>query len=156
VEHAIDDLHSVGIANREGDRMPKAGILLADDNAFILGHVRQLLERDGQFNIVASVSKAETIVRETMRLKPDVVVLDISMGEVNGIDVATELRDSGSLSKVVFLTVHDDSESVNAAMGAGGSAYVVKTRLSSDLASAIRAALAGKLFVSPSLMFKEK
>ena len=136
--------------------MPKAGILLADDNAFILGHVRQFLERDGQFNIVASVSKAETIVRETMRLRPDVVILDISMGEVNGIDVATELRDSGSQSKIVFLTVHDDSESVNAAMGAGGSAYVVKTRLSTDLASAIRAALAGKLFVSPSLMFKEK
>ena len=136
--------------------MPKASILLADDNAFILDHVRQLLERDGQFNVVASVKNAGAIVSETTRLKPDVIILDISMGDVNGIDVATELRDSGSLSKVVFLTVHDDSESVNAAMGAGGSAYVVKTRLSTDLASAIRAALAGKLFVSPSLMFREK
>jgi DNA-binding NarL/FixJ family response regulator len=136
--------------------MPKASILLADDNALILDHVRQLLERDGQFDIVASVKNAGAIVRETGRLKPDVVVLDISMGDVNGIDVATELRDSGSLSKIVFLTVHDDSESVNAAMGAGGSAYVVKTRLVTDLASAIRAALSGKLFVSPSLMFREK
>jgi len=136
--------------------MPKASILLADDNAFILDHVRQLLERDGQFDIVASVRNADAIVGEAARLKPDVVILDISMGDVNGIDVATELRDSGSRSKVVFLTVHDDAESVNAAMGAGGSAYVVKTRLSIDLASAIRAALANKLFVSPSLMFKEK
>ena len=136
--------------------MPKASILLADDNAFILNHVRQLLERDGQFDIVAAVRDAGAIVSETARLKPDVLVLDISMGDVNGIDVATELRDSGSTSKVVFLTVHDDTESVNAAMGAGGSAYVVKTRLNTDLSSAIRAALAGKLFVSPSLMFKEK
>jgi len=136
--------------------MPEASILLADDNAFILDHVRQLLERDGQFNIVAEVKDAGAILRETARLKPDVIVLDISMGDVNGIDVATELRDSGSMSKVVFLTVHDDSESVNAAMGAGGSAYVVKTRLNTDLASAIRAVLAGKLFVSPSLMFRGK
>jgi len=136
--------------------MPKASILLADDNAFILNHVRQLLERDGQFDIVAAVKDAGAIVSEAVRYKPDVIVLDISMGDVNGIDVATELRDSGSMSKVVFLTVHDDSESVNAAMGAGGSAYVVKTRLNTDLASAIRAALAGKFFVSPSLMFKEK
>lgn len=136
--------------------MPKASILLADDNAFILDHVRQMLERDGQFNIVASIKDAAAIVRETARLKPDIIVLDISMGEVNGIDIATELRDSGIRTKIVFLTVHDDSESVNAAMGAGGSAYVIKTRLSTDLSSAIRAALAGKLFVSPSLMFKEK
>jgi len=146
----------VGIANLERDGMPKASILLADDNAFILDHVRQLLERDGQFNILASVKNANTIVRETTRLKPDVLVLDISMGDMNGIDIATELRDLGSVAKVVFLTVHDDSESVNAAMGAGGSAYVVKTRLSTDLALAIRAALAGKFFVSPSLMFREK
>jgi len=136
--------------------MPKASILLADDNAFILDHVRRLLERDGQFNIVASIKNADSIVRETTRLKPDIIILDISMGEVNGIDVATELRDSGIRTKVVFLTVHDDSESVNAAIGAGGSAYVIKTRLVTDLTSAIRAALAGKLFVSPSLMFKEK
>jgi DNA-binding NarL/FixJ family response regulator len=146
----------VGIADREGDGMPKASILLADDNAFILDHVRRLLERDGQFNIVASIKNADSIVRETTRLKPDIIILDISMGEVNGIDVATELRDSGIRTKVVFLTVHDDSESVNAAIGAGGSAYVIKTRLVTDLTSAIRAALAGKLFVSPSLMFKEK
>ena len=136
--------------------MPKASILLADDNAFILDHVRRLLERDGQFNIVASIKNADSIVRETTRLKPDIIILDISMGEVNGIDVATDLRDSGIRTKVVFLTVHDDSESVNAAIGAGGSAYVIKTRLVTDLTSAIRAALAGKLFVSPSLMFKEK
>jgi DNA-binding NarL/FixJ family response regulator len=136
--------------------MPQASILLADDNAFILNHVRQLLEKDGHFHIVASVNKADTILAEITRLRPDVVILDISMGDVNGIDVATQLRDAGSLAKVVFLTVHDDSESVNAAMGAGGLAYVVKTRLSADLTSAVRAALAGKLFVSPSLMFKER
>jgi DNA-binding NarL/FixJ family response regulator len=75
------------------------------------------------------------------------------MGDVSGIDVATQLRDSGSHSKIVFLTVHEDSDFLNAAMGAGGSAYVVKSRLSTDLASAIRAVRAGKLFVSPSMMF---
>lgn len=133
--------------------MSKVSILLADDNPFILDHVRQMLERDEEFRIVASVKDGGKILQESSQLKPDVIILDISMGDVSGIDVAAQLRDSGSHSKIVFLTVHEDSDFLNAAMGAGGSAYVVKSRLSTDLASAIRAVRAGKLFVSPSMMF---
>ena len=133
--------------------MSKVSILLADDNPFILDHVRQMLERDEEFRIVASVKDGGRILQESSQLKPDVIILDISIGDVSGIDVAAQLRDSGSHSKIVFLTVHEDSDFLNAAMGAGGAAYVVKSRLSTDLASAIRAVRAGKLFVSPSMMF---
>lgn len=74
------------------------------------------------------------------------------MGDVSGIDVARDLRDSGCNAKIIFLTVHEDSDYLNAGMGAGGSAYVVKSRLNQDLISAINAVLSNKIFVSPSMM----
>ena len=77
------------------------------------------------------------------------------MGETSGIDLARKLRDSGCHSKIVFLTVHEDPDFLEAAMGAGGSAYVVKSRLSLDLVPAIDAVLAGKIFVSASLLYQQ-
>jgi len=134
--------------------LSRASVLLADDNSAVLGHVRRLLERDKQYEVVSAVTDGSDVLREYSRLRPDVIVLDISMGELSGIDVARKLRDSGCLSKIVFLTVHEDSDFLSAAMGAGGSAYVVKSRLSADLVSAIEAALSGKLFVSGTICFK--
>ena len=135
--------------------MPETSILLADDNSFILDHVRHTLEREHEFKILAAVSDPDVVLRECVRLKPDVIVLDISMGEQSGINLAMQLRDSGNLSKIVFLTVHEDHDFLNAAIGAGGSAYVVKSRLSADLVRAINAALDGKLFVSANLLQNE-
>lgn len=128
--------------------MPRPSVLLVDDSSAILKHVSSLLQRDKQYEI-ASTTEGTEVFRECYRFRPDVIVLDISMGAVSGIDIARELRDSGCHSKIVFLTVHEDSDFMNAAMGAGGSAYVVKSRLSTDLIAAIEAVLAGKLFVSP-------
>jgi CheY-like chemotaxis protein len=139
-------------ATREGELVPKGSIMLADDNVLILDHVRAMLERDYEFEIVAALTDADEIVREYTRLKPDVIVLDISLGEMSGIDVAAQLRDSGCTAKIVFLTVHEDADFLNAALGAGGSGYVVKSRLSADLISAINAVLSNKVFVSPSLL----
>ena len=112
-----------------------------------------MLEREEQFRVVAAVKDGDAVLPECSRLKPDVIILDISMGDLSGIDVAMQLRDSGCLSKIIFLTVHEDRDFLNAAMGAGGSAYVVKSRLSQDLVSAIHAVLADKLFVSPTMLF---
>jgi len=127
-------------------------ILLGDDNSAVLDHVGKMLEKEGSYKVVGAVSDGRTVVREYLRLRPDVVILDISMGDVSGIDVARDLRDSGCNAKIIFLTVHEDSDYLNAGMGAGGSAYVVKSRLNQDLISAINAVLSNKIFVSPSLM----
>ena len=131
--------------------MSKVRILLADDNAAVLTLVTNVLEKD--YDIVAAVKEGETVVEQCLRLKPDVAVLDISMGDVNGIELARELRDSGCTSRVVFLTVHEDYDFVNAAIGAGALAYVVKSRLSTDLIPAVKAVLADKFFVSATLLY---
>lgn len=133
--------------------MSRVSILLADDNSAVLNNVTRVLR--AKYDIVAAVKDGAAVLEEFPRLRPDVIVLDISMGEVNGIDVARQLRDSGCRSKIIFLTVHEDSDFVNAAMSTGASAYVVKSRLSTDLVSAIEAVLAGKLFVSGSLLYEQ-
>ncbi len=132
--------------------MSRVRILLADDNSNILYEVARVLERD--YDVVAAVKDGNTVVRECLRLKPDVAVLDISIGDISGLDLARQLRDSGSSSKVVFLTGHKSCEFVNAAVGAGALAYVVKSGLSKDLISAIKAVLADKLFVSGTLPYE--
>jgi DNA-binding NarL/FixJ family response regulator len=81
-------------------------------------------------------------------LRPDVVVLDISMPGMTGLEVASTLRHQGSRAAVVFLTVHDDRDFVVAAQEAGGTGYVVKRRLASDLMVAVQEARAGRPFVS--------
>ncbi len=111
-----------------------------------------MLEKEKSYHVVGAVSDGGAVVHEYLRLKPDIILLDISMADVSGIDVARDLRDSGCQAKIIFLTVHEDSDYVNAGMGAGASAYVVKSRLSQDLLLAINAVLSNKIFVSPNLM----
>jgi DNA-binding NarL/FixJ family response regulator len=128
-----------------------ASILLVDDNPAILHHVCKML--NNQFRILAAFGDGRTLLREYATLRPDVIILDIAMSELNGIEVARHLRESGYAYKIIFLTVHEDPDFVNAALGAGGSAYVVKSRLDTDLIPAISAVLSGKLFVSTPLLY---
>ena len=132
--------------------MPRTTIILADDNPGVLAHVSQMLNKEKEYEVIGTVSDGTRVVRESLQLRPSVIILDISMGELSGIDLARQLRDSGCTARIIFLTVHEDVDYMNAALGAGGSAYVVKSRLSLDLLSAIHAALANKLFVSSNLL----
>ncbi len=132
--------------------VPDVTILLADDNSAVLDHVGKMLKKENAYRVLASLVDGNTVVREYLRLRPDVIILDISLGDLSGIDIARKLRDAGCTAKVIFLTVHDDRDYVNAAIGAGGSAYVIKSRLNLDLLRAIKAVLSDKLFVSASLM----
>lgn len=138
----------------EREVVPDLTILLADDNSAILDHVRKMLAKEKSYRVVGAVIDGSSAVREYLRLKPDLMILDISLGEDSGIDVARHLRDSGCSARIIFLTVHEDQDYVNAAIGAGGLAYVVKSRLNLDLLRAIKAVLADKLFVSSNLMYE--
>ena len=133
--------------------LPKlARLLLADDHAAMLAQAVNRLT--GTFEIVGSVSNGLDLLEAAARLKPDVVVLDITMPDLDGIEVARQLQRAGCHAKLVFLTVHQDADYVHAAFQAGGNAYVIKSRLASDLVPAIHEALAGRSFVSPTISEK--
>jgi two-component system response regulator DegU len=139
-------------AGAQRSLVPRTTIILADDNSAILSHVSKLLEKENYYTVLAEISDGANVLGECLRLRPDVIVLDISLGKLNGIFIARQLRDAGCTAKIIFLTVHEDADYMNAAIGAGGSAYVVKSRLSLDLFAAIHAVLSNKLFVSETLL----
>jgi len=101
------------------------------------------------FEVVGAVGDGEALVEAAGKLQPDVIVTDISMPKLNGIEAANRLRECGSSSRVVFLTVHADPDFVQAALKTGALAYVSKLRIATDLLVAIKEALAGRIFVSP-------
>lgn len=120
-------------------------LLLADDNPAVLSHVCAMLGRD--FDTVA-VADGESVLRKYSDFHPDVIVLDISMGKMSGLDVARILRQKGCAVPIVFLTVHQGADFVSAALSTGASGYVLKAHMRSDLLPAITAAMSGELFVS--------
>jgi DNA-binding NarL/FixJ family response regulator len=98
------------------------------------------------------VEDGRTLLDAAARLNPDVCLLDISMPALNGIETAIQLRQRGSTAKVLFLTIHEDVDFLEAALRTGASGYVLKRRMTSDLRAAIRDALAGKTFISSSVV----
>lgn len=123
-------------------------ILLADDHAEMRDAVEKLLK--SEFEIVGVVAGGRELLTAEAQSKPDVCVLDISMPNVSGITVAHQLRREGSQTKVVFLTIYDDPDFLQAALDTGALGYVLKSRMVADLGQAIKSALNGQLFVSPS------
>ena len=122
-------------------------VLLVDDNEAMLVRASAALMPDCL--IVGAVKDGPAALAAAGALRPDVIVLDISMPGMSGFEVADRLRKTGSTAAVVFLTVHDDEEFVVAAKAAGVIGYVVKLRLTSDLLRAVREAREGRPFVSP-------
>ena len=100
------------------------------------------------FDVVGTAADGAALVAKAHSLSPDVVVTDISMPVLNGIDAVHKLRESGSTAKFVFLTVHSRREFVEACMGAGALGYVQKRHMKRQLVPAIQAALAGQPYVS--------
>ena len=123
-----------------------ARVLLVDDSDAMLARASAVLSRNCV--IVGAVKDGTAAIDAAKALRPDVIVLDISMPGMTGLEVAANLRDAGLTAAVVFLTVHDDEEFVVAARQAGGTGYVVKLRLVSDLNVAVQEARAGRSFVS--------
>lgn len=122
-------------------------VLLADDHEAVLRAAAALLK--SKFEVVGSASDGQSLVESALHLKPDVVVVDISMPGCTGIEAIKALKAAGLVTKVVFLTVHDDPDFARAALALGTAGYVVKRRMASDLIPAIQLALAGRSFVSP-------
>lgn len=132
----------------------KIKILLADDQQEMLETVARLLENE--FDVVAAVTNGERAIEAAVRLAPDLLVLDISMPVMNGLEAAARLKEVGSNARVIFLTVHDDPVIAEAAFSIGARGYVLKQRLAQDLILAIREALDDRIFVSATMPINRK
>ena len=126
--------------------MKRARILVAEDHNLVRNRVVRLLNRE--FEVVGAVDNGPALLEAAARLKPDICVLDISMPSLSGIEAATRLRLSDSSTKVIFLTIHNDSDFVGAAFKSGAKGYVFKTRMAADLVVAVREVMAGRTFLS--------
>jgi len=142
-ERSIDPLSST-----EERSLNQPRVLLADDRVMVLERVRSLLQAN--FQVVGTANNGEDLVSEAMRLRPDVIVLDITMPILTGIEAAHKLREAQSCSKIIFLTVHAEPEFMDACFAEGALGYVTKWRLRTDLVPAINEALFGRRFISPS------
>jgi DNA-binding NarL/FixJ family response regulator len=121
-------------------------ILLADDHPGFSHFVESLLE--STFEVVGSVTDGGSLLETALKLNPDVIVTDISMPVLNGLEAIDQLKKLGCTSKTIFLSVHSDPEFMHACLSTGALGYVVKPRVGTDLLPAIREALAGHQFVS--------
>ncbi len=124
-------------------------VLLADDHEAMLERVAGLLKTE--CDVVGTATDGQQALEAARVLKPDVLIIDISMPMMNGIETAHHLKKAGVEVRIVFLTVHDDPDFAREALEAGALGYVIKPRIASDLVAAIREAYAGRLFLSPTL-----
>jgi DNA-binding NarL/FixJ family response regulator len=122
-------------------------ILLADDHASILEGIRAILAP--HYEIVGTVADGRALVEAALRLKPDLIVSDITMPHLNGIDAAIQIKTSLPGIKLSFVTSHSSSAYVNAALEAGGTGYVLKSAVREELLDAVRSVQKGNIYVSP-------
>jgi DNA-binding NarL/FixJ family response regulator len=126
--------------------MTRPRVVVAEDLGPVLTTVVALLQES--FDVVGSVRDGRAALETTLKLEPDLVVLDISMPLMSGIEVAQELKKLGVRTKIVFLTVHEDKDILQTCQSAGGLGYVIKLLMETDLVPAINEALAGHRFTS--------
>jgi DNA-binding NarL/FixJ family response regulator len=129
--------------------MKKLRVLLADDHHLVAEGLRSLLEP--HFDVVGIVPDGREVLSAAKALEPDVVVLDISMPSLNGIEAVRQLRATGSPAKVVFLTMHREVTYAVRGLEAGASGYVLKHSAASELITAIHEALKGGTYITPQI-----
>lgn len=130
--------------------MPPIRLLLVDDNTALLDALADLLQP--AYVVVGTVSDGNSVLEQATSLSPDLIILDISLGDITGFEVAKQLKNAGIAAKLIFLTVHENVDFVRAAFDLGASGYVFKSRISVDLIGAINVASGGGHFSSADLL----
>lgn len=129
--------------------MKKPRVLMADDHSILLAGVRKLLEE--RYDVVGMVEDGRALLEAAERFKPDLILVDISMPLLNGLDAVRQLKNSQPDVKLLFLTMHASPQYATEAFKAGGSGYLLKQSAVSELPQAIEAVLQGKYYLTPSI-----
>ncbi|HSY36510.1 MAG TPA: response regulator transcription factor [Acidobacteriaceae bacterium] len=124
-------------------------LLLADDHAIFSDALRRYLEKD--FDIVGVVSDGRTLIDEAIRIKPDIIIVDIGMPLLNGLDAARRIKELASKTKFIFLTMQDDPNLAAAALELGPVAFVLKHSAGPELLEAINEVMRGHSYLTPKL-----
>jgi len=127
--------------------MSRPRVLLVDDHTLVLDGFRKLLE--DRCEVVGTAEDGRTLLRMAQELQPDIVTLDISMPQLNGVDAARKLKKILPRTKLIFVTMHADPAYVNEAFKAGASGYLLKRSAGSELLQAIQSVMDGKCYVTP-------
>ncbi len=125
-------------------------IILADDHALVRQGIKSLLEREG-LQVVAEASDGREAISHAEKFSPDVIIMDIGMPTLNGMEAARELAKCCPKVKPILLTQHDEPQYVSAALSAGVKGYVLKSQISSELIHAIHQVLRGHVYLSPGI-----
>jgi two-component system response regulator NreC len=131
--------------------MKKTHLLIADDHSVVREGIRLVLKSSPEYKIVAEAEDGEQAVELARQHKPDVVIMDISMPKLNGIEATAVIKKENPDIKVIILTVHEDEEYVYQILRAGASGYVLKSAGKKEIFAAIKSAMSGERFFSPGI-----
>jgi DNA-binding NarL/FixJ family response regulator len=126
-------------------------ILIVDDHPIFRQGLRQVIEADARLKVVGEAENGIAALNSIEKLKPDVIVADVNMPEMNGLELARKIRDENLKTRLVFLTMHKDETMFNSAMDAGVSGYVLKDSAATDITDCIKTVAAGKHYITPAL-----
>lgn len=129
--------------------MSKTKILLADDHPMLRQGIRELLERERDFEVVAEVGDGEEAVKLASELKPDVVIMDVGMPKLNGLEATKQIKAKHPATAVLVLTIHDEDEYIMGLLEAGAAGYLLKSAYGEELVNAIRSIRTGELVLHP-------
>ena len=131
--------------------MDKIKILLYDDHSLIRKGLEQLLELEGDIEVIGEASNGKEAVEKAIQLNPDVILMDVNMPVQNGVNAIRELKENGCKAKVVVLTIHDDQEYLVEAVKVGADGYIMKDAEIDHLIKAIRDVYRGETYIQPNL-----
>ncbi|WZL74686.1 response regulator transcription factor [Clostridiaceae bacterium 35-E11] len=129
----------------------KITVLIADDHALMRQGLKQILELEEDIEVIGLAVDGEDTIKKSQQLKPDVILLDINMPQMNGIQALRRLKDMGTDSKIIMLTIHEDREYLFETINIGASGYVLKDAESASLTKAIRDVYHGEAYIHPTL-----
>ncbi|MDH5327885.1 MAG: response regulator transcription factor [Gammaproteobacteria bacterium] len=147
-ENTMGSLNTMGHSDHIVQEKPKVKVLLVDDHAVVRDGIRARLERESEFEVVGEAINGRDAIHKVTSLSPDVVLMDISMPVMNGMDAAKHLRENYPDTKVIILTMHEHKEYIQGVIRCGAHGYIVKDVSASEMISAIKTVCEGDTYYS--------